>query len=143
MNIASSSKFSSVPWAEFIFDPRYSDMVDIYEGAFGYMRGVFRSELNSCMNYGIPYYNAISRLEIMKRIFKYAGEPFTMDYFYANDSYEWGDVDGQTRSGVANSYFTGSAYGQSNTHVAPALYDAKACGDAVRKIREKLINDKK
>ena len=142
MNIASSSKFNSVPWAEFIFDPRYSDMVDIYEGGLGYMRGVFRSELNSCMNYGIPYYNAISRLEIVKRIFKYANQPFTMDYFYANDSFEWGDVDGQTRTGVANSYFTGSAYAESNTHVAPAIYDAKRCGDAVRKIRAKLLNDK-
>ena len=78
----------------------------------------------------------------MKRIFKYADQPFSMDYFYENDSFEWGDVDGQTRLGVANSYFTGSAYAESNTHVAPAMYDAQKCGDAVRKIRMKLINDK-
>lgn len=137
-NIAVSSKFNEVPWADFIFDTRYSDNVDIYEGAYGYMRGVFRSESNSCMNYGIPYYNAISRLEIMKRIFSYAGENFTMDYFYANDTSEWGDTDGATRSGTSYSYFTGTSYGASNTHVAPACCDAKAVGDAVRSIRAEL-----
>ncbi len=90
------------------------------------------------MNYGIPYYNAISRLEIMKRIFSYAGENFTMDYFYANDTSEWGDTDGATRSGTSYSYFTGTSYGASSTHVAPACCDAKAVGDAVRSIRADL-----
>lgn len=139
-NIALSSKFSEVPWADFIFDTRYSDQVDIYEGGFEYMRGVFRPEANSCMNYGIPYYNVISRLDIMKRIFRYSGEEFTMDYFYENDSFEWGDTDGTTRSGTANAYFTGTAYGASNTHVAPAMIDAKKMGDAVRAVRSGLKN---
>ena len=139
-NIALSSKFSNVPWSDFIFDTRYSDQVDIYEGGFGYMRGVFRPEANSCMNYGIPYYNVISRLEIMKRIFRYAGEEFTMDYFYENDSFEWGDTDGATRSGTANAYFTGTAYGASNSHVAPVMCDADEMGASVRRIREELKN---
>ena len=139
-NVALSSKFSEVPWADFIFDTRYSDQVDIYEGGFEYMRGVFRPEANSCMNYGIPYYNVISRLDIMKRIFRYSGEEFTMDYFYENDSFEWGDTDGTTRSGTANAYFTGTAYGASNTHVAPAMIDAKKMGDAVRAVRSGLKN---
>lgn len=139
-NVALSSKFNEVPWADFIFDTRYSDQVDIYEGGFEYMRGVFRPEANSCMNYGIPYYNVISRLDIMKRIFRYSGEKFTMDYFYENDSFEWGDTDGTTRSGTANAYFTGNAYGASNTHVAPAMIDAKKMGDAVRAVRSGLKN---
>lgn len=139
-NISLSSKFSEVPWADFIFDPNYSDQVDIYEGAYEYLRGVFRPESNSCMNYGIPYYNVISRLEIMKRIFNYAGENFSMDYFYENDSFEWGDTDGMTRSGTANAYFTGTAYGASNTHVAPAVIDAEKMGDAVRAVRNRLKN---
>jgi hypothetical protein len=92
------------------------------------------------MNYGIPYYNVISRLDIMKRIFRYSGEKFTMDYFYENDSFEWGDTDGTTRSGTANAYFTGNAYGASNTHVAPAMIDAKKMGDAVRAVRSGLKN---
>lgn len=139
-NIALSSKFNEVPWADFIFDPNYSDQVDIYEGGFEYMRGVFRPESNSCMNYGIPYYNVISRLEIMKRIFRSAGENFSMDYFYENDSFEWGDTDGMTRSGTANAYFTGTAYGASNTHVAPVIIDAEKMGDAVRAVRNRLKN---
>ena len=139
-NISLSSKFNEVSWADFIFDPNYSDQVDIYEGAYEYMRGVFRPESNSCMNYGIPYYNVISRLEIMKRIFNYAGENFSMDYFYENDSFEWGDTDGMTRSGTANAYFTGTAYGASNNHVAPAVIDAEKMGDAVRAVRNRLKN---
>lgn len=139
-NIATTSKFSDVPWADFIFDPQYSDFVDIYEGGYGYMRGVFRPEANSCMNYGIPYYNVISRLDIMRRIMRYGGENFTMDYFYANDSTEWGDTDGTTRSGATNAYFSGTAYGASNTHVAPSSCNARQFGDAVRSIRLKLKN---
>lgn len=139
-NIALSSKFNAVPWADFIFDNRYSDQVDIYEGGFEYMRGVFRPEANSCMNYGIPYYNVISRLDIMKRILEYSGENFTMDYFYENDSFEWGDTDGVTRNGASESYFVGTPYGVSNTHIAPIMCNAEEIGEAVRKIRMELKN---
>ena len=139
-NIALSSKFNAVPWADFIFDNRYSDQVDIYEGGFEYMRGVFRPEANSCMNYGIPYYNVISRLDIMKRILEYSGENFTMDYFYENDSFEWGDTDGVTRNGASESYFVGTPYGASNTHIAPIMCNAEEIGEAVRKIRMELKN---
>ena len=137
-NIATTSNMKQVPWADFIFDTRYSDYVDVYEGGYGYMRGIFRSEANSCMNYGIPYYNAISRLSIMRRIFDYAREPFTMDYFYEHDTNKWGDRDGTTRAGTAHAYLTGSSYAGSNQHVAPQMIDAKKQGDRVRKIRAEL-----
>ena len=137
-NIATTSNMKQVPWADFIFDTRYSDYVDVYEGAYGYMRGIFRSEANSCMNYGIPYYNTISRLSIMRRIFDYAREPFTMDYFYEHDTNKWGDRDGTTRAGTAHAYLTGSSYAGSNQHVAPQMIDAKKQGDRVRKIRAEL-----
>jgi hypothetical protein len=137
-NIATTSKMSQVPWADFIFDTRYSDYVDIYEGAYSYMRGVFRSESNSCMNYGIPYYNAISRLEIMRRIFDYARENFSMDYFYANDTNEWGDTYGTTRAGTAHTFLQGSSYAGSNQHNEPQFVNAKEQGAGVRKIRERL-----
>lgn len=75
-NLATTSKMSSVSWANFIFDVRYSDEVDIFEGGAGYMRGVFRPEANSCMNYGIPYYNVASRLSIMRRILEDSGQSF-------------------------------------------------------------------
>ena len=137
-NVSLTSNYTDVPWADFIFDPRYSDYVDIYEGGYNVMRGVFRPESNSCMNYGIPYYNVMSRLDIMRRILNYADVHFTMDYFYANDSTEWGDLDGTTRNGATYAYFTGTAYGASNTHLPPRVCDAKSLGDAVRAIRKEL-----
>lgn len=137
-NIATTSNMKQVPWADFIFDTRYSNYVDVYEGAYGYMRGIFRSEANSCMNYGIPYYNTISRLSIMRRIFDYARESFSMDYFYEHDTNKWGDRDGTTRSGTAHAYLTGSSYAGSNQHYEPRIVNAKKQGDKVRKIRAEL-----
>lgn len=141
-NIATTSNMKQVPWADFIFDTRYSDYVDVYEGAYGYMRGIFRSEANSCMNYGIPYYNTISRLSIMRRIFDYAREPFSMDYFYEHDTNKWGDRDGTTREGTAHAHFDGSSYAGSNQHVAPQIVDAKKQGDRVREIRARLKTER-
>lgn len=89
-NISITGKMNEVYWRDFIFDTRYSDKVDIFEGAFGVTRGVFRSEANSCMNYGIPYLNVASRLSIMHRILDYSGEGFSMEKFYATDSDKWG-----------------------------------------------------
>lgn len=84
-NISASGNMHSVPWSHFIFDPQYSNVVDVYEGAYGYTRGVFRSEPTSCMHNSIPYYNAISREAMVKRIMKYAGEEYSFENFKAND----------------------------------------------------------
>lgn len=70
-----------VPWSHLIFDERYSDRVDIYEGGFMHSRGVFRSEQTSCMNNNIPYYSTICRESIVKRIKKYAGETYSFEEF--------------------------------------------------------------
>ena len=75
----------SVPWSHMIYDPQYSNTVDVYEGAFFHTRGVFRSEPTSCMHNNIPYYNAISREAMVKRIKKYAGEEYSFEEFKAND----------------------------------------------------------
>ena len=114
-NVATSGKMSDVPWSHFIFDPEYSDYVDIFEGAMGFTRGVWRSEQNSCMNYGIPYYNAISRQEIMRRILDYSGEGFTMEKFYATDSKSWGSSSAQTKA------MPDQAYVQNAWHTAPYI----------------------
>ena len=79
-----------VPWSHLIFDDRYSDIVDIYEGGFMHNRGVFRSEQNSCMNNDIPYYSTISRESIVKRIKRYAGETYSFEEFVTNDKREAG-----------------------------------------------------
>jgi hypothetical protein len=102
-NISLNGKMSDVPWSHFIYDPRYSDEVDIFEGGMGYTRGVYRCEINSCMNYGIPYFSAIARQDIMKRIVEGAGEAFDMDYFYAHDSKEWGDLSSGSATRAAES----------------------------------------
>ena len=140
-NLATTSKMSQVAWADFIFDTRYSDQVDVYEGGYGYMRGVFRPENNSCMNYGIPYFNVMSRLDIMRRIREYSGMDWSMDYFYANDTNKWGDTDGTTRSGAAYASLVGTGITGSNTHCAPTIINPKKMGDKVRAIRNKTKNN--
>ena len=97
MNLAATGNMNAVPWAHMIFDSRYSDRVDVFEGGMGFTRGVFRSESNSCMNLGIPYFNSVSRQYITKRILETAGEGFDLDSFFENDSFAWGNT-AQTRS---------------------------------------------
>ena len=84
-NISLTGDMHSVPWSHMIYDPQYSNTVDVYEGAFFHTRGVFRSEPTSCMNNNIPYYNAISREAMVKRIMEYAGEEYSFEDFKAND----------------------------------------------------------
>ena len=98
-NISLTGKLNEVSWSELIFDPRYSNKVDVFEGGYGVTRGVYRAEINSCMNYGIPYFSAPARLDIMKRILEYSGEGFTMEKFYATDSDKWGST-GTTRAAM-------------------------------------------
>lgn len=84
-NLELTGKMHEVGWSHLIFDPRYSDIVDIYEGGYKHSRGVFRSEQNSCMNNDIPYYSTISRESIVKRIKRYAGEEFDFEEYVALD----------------------------------------------------------
>lgn len=83
-NLELTGKMHSVGWSHLIFDDRYSDIVDIYEGGYMHNRGVFRSEPNSCMNNDIPYYSTISRESIVKRIKAYAGETYSFEDFVKN-----------------------------------------------------------
>ena len=84
-NLSLSGDMYEVPWSHLIFDPQYSNLVDIYEGGYMHMRGVFRSEPNSCMNNNVPYFSAISREAIVKRIMEYAGMPYSFEDFKAKD----------------------------------------------------------
>ena len=84
-NVSLTGSMKDVPWTHMIYDPQYSNTVDVYEGAFFHSRGVFRSEPTSCMYNNIPYYNAISREVMVKRIKKYAGEEYSFEDFKAND----------------------------------------------------------
>ena len=85
-NLSLTGDMKQVPWSHMIFDPDYSNTVDIFEGGYYHARGVFRSESNSCMRNNIPYFSAISRESIVRRIKQYAGESFSYEDFKANDT---------------------------------------------------------
>lgn len=89
-NLSLNGKYKEIEWTHLVFDPRYSDIVDVYEGGYFHRRGVYRSEYNSCMNNNVPYFSAISRQAIVERIMEYAGEEFSFEAFVARDSREWG-----------------------------------------------------
>ncbi|MCM1296061.1 MAG: leucine-rich repeat protein [Muribaculaceae bacterium] len=87
-NVTISGKFDDSPWKDFIFNPRYSALVDMYEGGCNHLRGIWRSEPESVMNTYIPYYNTISRYAIYKQIMKRAGLMPSLEEFIVNDKIE-------------------------------------------------------
>ena len=89
-NLSMTSDNTVVPWAHLIYNSKYSDYVDVFEGGYMHTRGVYRSEATSCMNNNIPYYSAISRQSIVERIKYCAGESFSLEEFYAKDSDAFG-----------------------------------------------------
>ncbi|MDL2213005.1 leucine-rich repeat protein [Bacteroides sp. OttesenSCG-928-N06] len=116
-NLSLTGKMHEVPWSHLIFDNRYSDIVDIFEGGFMHSRGVFRSEQNSCMNNNIPYFSAISREAIVKRIKEYAGEAYSFEEFVANDKFN---------AGAATRTDSDSGNKSSGTHqYAPVIHKGK------------------
>lgn len=84
-NLSLTGKMSEVDWAHLIFHPKYSGIVDVFEGGYFHTRSVYRSEQNSCMNNDIPYYSTISRQAMVERIKAIAGEEFTLEDFIAKD----------------------------------------------------------
>lgn len=107
-NLELTGKMHSVGWSHLIFDDRYSDIVDIYEGGYMHNRGVFRSEPNSCMNNDIPYYSTISRESIVKRIKAYAGENYSFEDFVKNDKRDAGIVESRAFGGNGDQRTSGT-----------------------------------
>ena len=95
-NLSMTSDSKRVPWAHLIYNPLYSEYVDMYEGGYMHSRGMYRSEATSCMNNNIPHYSAISRQAIVERIKYCAGEEFSLEEFYAKDYNSVGSI---TRAG--------------------------------------------
>lgn len=88
-NVSISGKLTELPWYHLIFDEKYSQMVDAWEGGMNHSRGAYRSENQSVMgNQFIPYFNAISREIIYKRIMEASGGKFDFNTFKANDKIE-------------------------------------------------------
>lgn len=107
-NLELTGKMHSVGWSHLIFDDRYSDILDIYEGGYMHNRGVFRSEPNSCMNNDIPYYSTISRESIVKRIKAYAGETYSFEDFVKNDKRDAGIVESRAFGGNGDQRTSGT-----------------------------------
>lgn len=101
-NASLNGRYKEIDWTHLIFDDRYQDIVDIYNGASYHSDGVYRSEFNSCMNNNVPYYSTISRQEMVERIMKYSGGTFDFETFVSKDSREMGDKF-LTRSSFAGS----------------------------------------
>lgn len=101
-NLSLNGKYKEIDWTHLIFDPRYGDIVDIYEGGYMHGEGIYRSEVNSCMNNNVPYYNTISRQAIVERIMQYAGEKFDFETFVSKDSREMGETFLTRSSGIGN-----------------------------------------
>lgn len=89
-NVSISGKLTELPWYHLIFDEKYAQMVDAWEGSMNHSRGAYRSENQSVMgNQFIPYFNAISREIIYKRIMEASGGRYDFDTFRANDKTEF------------------------------------------------------
>lgn len=91
-NLSLSGSVDAVPWGHLIYNPQFSNYVDMYEGGYMHSRGVYRSEPTSCMNNNIPYYSAISRQAIVERIMDYAGLQFLFEDFCAHDTNAFGTI---------------------------------------------------
>lgn len=124
-NLELTGKMHSVGWSHLIFDDRYSDIVDIYEGGFMHSRGVFRSEPNSCMNNNIPYYSTISRESIVKRIKAYAGETYSFEDFVKNDKRDAGIVESRVFGGNGDQRTAGTYQHAPMIHKGSPLKMAK------------------
>ena len=124
-NLELTGKMHSVGWSHLIFDDRYSDIVDIYEGGYMHNRGVFRSEPNSCMNNDIPYYSTISRESIVKRIKAYAGETYSFEDFVKNDKRDAGIVESRTFGGNGDQRTAGTYQHAPMIHKSSPLKMAK------------------
>lgn len=115
-NLSVNGDYNTNEWKHLIFDDRYSDIVDIFEGGYFHSRGVYRSEENSCMNNNIPYYSTYSRQVIVERIMELAGEMFDFESFVSKDSRKPGSSFVQTSRTDRNSSV-------SYHHIPPVLMD--------------------
>lgn len=83
-NIDFTSDPLFIKWKRYLSEPGYS-RVGIYEGAYYYSYGAWRSEVSSCMVDNQFYFNAPSREAIVRRILAKSGHTFNIDDFISGD----------------------------------------------------------
>lgn len=81
-NVDWKGNLSEIKWSHLLNDERFdSEKLGIYEGAFLYRWGAYRSSENSMMRYNDYYFNAPSREQIYKTVMKYSeADSWTYDY---------------------------------------------------------------
>jgi hypothetical protein len=86
LNVDVTNDPTTVLWKDLIG----YDGAGIFEGGHYFTRRVWRSSETSIMKsaFSVPYFNAFSRFLIVKRIKELADEPFSLDWFKANDIIE-------------------------------------------------------
>jgi IgA Peptidase M64. len=114
-NISLTGDVQQVPWNVFTGRPGYED-VGAFEGAYTFLKGVWRSEHLSCMVNNIAYYNAPSRLAIVQRITSLSGEKFSWERFWAEDA-----ADAQSMPPRAESAFAAAVEQKAFLPLAPPI----------------------
>ena len=83
-NIDLTGDRNLVHWKEYFNRSGY-EAVGLYEGAYLYYQGAWRSEYISCMHDNRFYFDAPSREAIVRRIMRASGSNFNIDSFVKND----------------------------------------------------------
>lgn len=102
LNMSTTNVAADVPWAH-LYGRKGYEHVSMIEGGWLYARGIWRSELISCMNDNRLYFDSQSRWLIARRIMTIAGEAFDVEKFDAKDVQKKevtntkGDMDHDTR----------------------------------------------
>ena len=98
-NVDFSDDINETSWSGFANNSDYS-MVDTFEGASMYGKGIWRPEFNSCMNNNVLYFNAPTRWAQVRRIKRLAGIPYTFTQFLQDDVVP--EYPSETRSELKN-----------------------------------------
>lgn len=102
LNMSTTNVAADVPWAH-LYGRKGYEHVSMIEGGWLYARGIWRSELISCMKDNRLYFDSQSRWLIARRIMTIAGEAFDVEKFDAKDVQKKevtntkGDMDHDTR----------------------------------------------
>ena len=125
-NVDWRSNPDEVRWARLLKDTRYSqEGLGVYEGAYLYSYGIYRSSDNSMMRHHDSPFNAPSREQIYKNIMKYSeGDAWVYDYE------EFVKADESGRAEAAKAFeaqhlnrMSAISYRQEEFHCPPILID--------------------
>ena len=86
LNVDVTNDPSNVKWAKFLSDNVYKNYTGIYEGAYTFAYGAYRSTNNSIMRHNTGEFNPPSRYLIYNRIMSLCGQSYSWDSFVEYDS---------------------------------------------------------